>query len=57
MTSRREGALTWREMHQALTKEDIEKMVSTCHGVRDLLLDLGSDLFRSRDLRPIPLKA
>jgi hypothetical protein len=57
MTSRREAARTWSKIHQAVTKENFEKIVSTCDGVRALLLDLRSDLFRIRDLRPIPLVA
>ena len=38
----RDGARTWSEVQQALTKEDLEKIPSTCDGVplRDLLLDL-----------------
>ena len=37
----RDGARTWPEVQQALTKEDFEKISSTCDGVplRDLLLD------------------
>ncbi len=52
MTSMRNGARTWPEVQQALTKEDFDKIVSACDGVplRDLLLDLRSELFRSRDL-------
>ena len=35
-----DGARTWPEVQQALTKEDFEKISSTCDGVplRDLLL-------------------
>ncbi len=38
----REGARSWSEVRQGLTKEDFEKLPSTCDGVplRDLLLDL-----------------
>jgi hypothetical protein len=42
MTYMRDGARSWPEVQQSLTKEDFEKIVSTCDGVplRDLLLDL-----------------
>jgi len=38
----RDGARSWPEVQQSLTKEDFEKIVSICDGVplRDLLLDL-----------------
>jgi hypothetical protein len=38
----RNGAWTWSDVQQALTTEDLEKILSTCDGVplRDLLLDL-----------------
>ena len=38
----RDGAKSWPQVQQALTKEDFEKIVSICDGVplRDLLLDL-----------------
>ena len=38
----RDGARSWPEVQQSLTKEDFEQIVSICDGVplRDLLLDL-----------------
>ena len=42
MTYMRNGARSWPEVQQSLTKEDFDKIVTICDGVplRDLLLDL-----------------
>lgn len=42
MAYMRDGARSWPEVQQSLTKDDFDKIVSICDGVplRDLLLDL-----------------
>ena len=42
MSYMRNGARSWPEVQQSLTKEDFDKIVSICDGVplRDLLLDM-----------------
>jgi hypothetical protein len=42
MTYMRDGAKTWPEVQQAMTPEDVDRIVTICDGVplRDLMLDM-----------------